>query len=596
MQFHEEFLDTYENNYITNNRKGESLPAAQPFGLRYSEMPAVLSFLTRKVGECLPVAQPFGLRYSEMPAVLSFLTHKVGERFPLASNLRFSATPSSGLKRRPQRLLLVALFLSILPLFAETYVLGGKKGWADVNVRNGITTGKGRYGYESLELDSKHKENDPDTDLLLDFENSEIIDKAGKYKIVKNSVIPSKKSACGKGSGLSRNLGGGIVLFGDETSFFGNENHAGSFMIDFWICPSTVENGEVLMNWRSSRNVLGNIFYQLINISFYQNKVIAVFQNIFDGYTKNSGELVLQTTKSIIPNKWSHHTIAFIEDSGIIEYRIDEKLEAIEYVTDTGHENGTVYPPVMGVAANFELCPNYTGLIDDFYILRSYEEITTDKTEYSIDALEPEHYLISGGRFESKPIMFAEGTTLNSITAETDVPPQTDVHLYVRGGDNYFNWTESYPEWIQVESGDNIENLTGMYFQVAAELFPDGGGRHSPSVTRIALNYTPLPAPLPPVKIEAKKGDGSVTLTWSYSVEDSADGYYIYYGNRPGEYLGRVAAQGPSPIKVGKLTSCTLTGLKNGTIYYFAVAAYSKADSRIIGPLSKEVFARPAQR
>ena len=152
MQFHEEFLDTYENNYITNNRKGESLPVAQPFGLRYSKMPAVLSFLTRRVGE----------------------------RFPLASNLRFSATPSSGLKRRPQRLLLVALFLSILPLFAETYVLGGKKGWADVNVRNGITTGKGRYGYESLELDSKHKENDPDTDLLLDFENSEIIDKAGK--------------------------------------------------------------------------------------------------------------------------------------------------------------------------------------------------------------------------------------------------------------------------------------------------------------------------------------------------------------------------------------------------------------------------------
>ena len=145
MQFHEEFLDTYENNYITNNRKGESLPVAQPFGLHYSEMPALLSFLTRKVGECLPTAQPFGLRYSEMPAVLSFLTHKVGERFPLASNLRFSATPSSGLKRRPQRLLLVALFLSVLPLFAETYVLGGKKGWADVNVRNGITTGKGRY-------------------------------------------------------------------------------------------------------------------------------------------------------------------------------------------------------------------------------------------------------------------------------------------------------------------------------------------------------------------------------------------------------------------------------------------------------------------
>ena len=135
-----------------------------------------------------------------------------------------------------------------------------------------------------------------------------------------------------------------------------------------------------------------------------------------------------------------------------------------------------------------------------------------------------------------------------------------------------------------------------MYFQVAAELFPDGGGKTTPSVTEIKVEYTTLPEPFPPYRISAEKGDGQVTLTWSYSVDDSAGGYYIYYGNRPGEYLGRVAVEGASPINVGNVTSATLTGLKNGTIYYFAVAAYSKLDERICGPLSKEVYARPERK
>ena len=39
-----------------------------------------------------------------------------------------------------------------------------------------------------------------------------------------------------------------------------------------------------------------------------------------------------------------------------------------------------------------------------------------------------------------------------------------------------------------------------------------------------------------------------------------------------------------------------LTGLKNGKIYYFAVASYSKSDNKIMGILSKEVYARPLRK
>ncbi len=574
MQFHEEFLGTYsKSNYTAQNRNLKGVPA------QVSSLRGKLEKFAK--GAPAPRFKPFGFH-------LPPLAGRIPQR-PLSLNFC---------------LMFFFALASVAPLTAETYTLGGKKGWADVTVRNGITTGKGRYGYESLELDTNQQKTTGTTDLLIDFENGDISDRAAKYTVIESNVQPSKKAVRGKGSALSMNKfsaakgrkQGGIILRGDSTSFFGNESPAGSFKIDWWLCPSTVENGETLMNWRSSRNRGNDIVYQLLNVSFYQNKIMAVFTNIFDGYHKDSGEVVLTTQRSIIPNKWSHHTIRYEENSGLLEYRINGELECVRFITDTGHENGTVFPAIMGIGADFELCPNYSGLIDDFCIERSYEEAHCAGSDQLVETIAPVRYVISGGRFESKPLVLQEGSIITSVHAETSVPPQTDIHLYIRGSDNYLNWTKDSPEWIQITSDSKIENLSGMYFQVAAELFPDGAGEHTPSVTSLRLDYAVQPVPVPPPRITAQKGDGSVTLTWARSVEDSTGGYYIYYGNRPGEYLGRIATEGASPINAGNVTAYTLTGLQNGTIYYFAVSAYSKYDAHISGALSKEVYARPSAR
>ena len=105
--------------------------------------------------------------------------------------------------------------------------------------------------------------------------------------------------------------------------------------------------------------------------------------------------------------------------------------------------------------------------------------------------------------------------------------------------------------------------------------------------------YEEVPSPLPPFTVIPVSGDGQVTLEWSHSVDDTVGGYYIFYGDRPSEYLGRESSLGVSPVDVGNVNSVTVTGLKNGKIYYFAVASYSKYDSKIMGDLSKEVYARP---
>ena len=166
----------------------------------------------------------------------------------------------------------------------------------------------------------------------------------------------------------------------------------------------------------------------------------------------------------------------------------------------------------------------------------------------------------------------------------------------MRGGDNFYEWTDEYPQWISVTPGEQIRGVSGKYFQVAADLFPDGKGMETPSVSEIVLSYIETTPPLPPTTLKASAGNGTVDLSWAASVDFSVGGYIIYYGEHPGEYLGSVAVEGASPINVGDVLNYRLTGLKNGNIYYFAVAAYSSLDERIVGVLSKEVYARPLRK
>ena len=51
-----------------------------------------------------------------------------------------------------------------------------------------------------------------------------------------------------------------------------------------------------------------------------------------------------------------------------------------------------------------------------------------------------------------------------------------------------------------------------------------------------------------------------------------------------------------SPLDVGDHTSVRIDGLNNGTLYYFAVAAYNKPEHTLApepGEFSREVAARP---
>lgn len=485
-----------------------------------------------------------------------------------------------------------------LNFFAEskTIVLGGKKGWPEFSSQDGVTFGTGRFGYQAVELSTNARAVTDETDLLLDFENENgnetFSDKSGKYIVQGNSLLRSPKSVMGHYSALSRGNGKGLSLRGSERSVFGRQGGTGSWTIEFWLCPAIAENGERVFEWHSSRIVDDYVLYQLIEASFFNNRMQWNFTNIFDGLSEKNGEVTLLSYSALIPNKWSHHEISYDEESGLLECKIDSKVEALKYITEGGREGKTIYQPVLGEVAPISIAPAYTGCIDDFRILSRVTDSSQPKN------LVYDKYKVDGGRFESAPIVTSPGSVLDSLDIIDNAPPQTEVRYYVRAGDNFYNWNDpaTAPKWIQVKSGEQVKGVKGRYFQVAADLFPDGAGRHTPSVTEIKINYTQVPLPTAPFRLKAVPGDGFVDLSWSYSVDENAGGYYIFYGSRPGEYLGTEANEGASPIKVDNITSFRLSGLKNGAIYYFALSTYSKEEEQISGGLSNEANARPGRR
>jgi hypothetical protein len=101
-----------------------------------------------------------------------------------------------------------------------------------------------------------------------------------------------------------------------------------------------------------------------------------------------------------------------------------------------------------------------------------------------------------------------------------------------------------------------------------------------------------------PTSLTATPGSGSVTLSWT--VVNGATSYKIYQGSSAG-------AEGTTPVATGITgTSYTVTGLINGTTYYFVLAAMNSAGTSAVSAeasatnavgsskLSNEVSATPA--
>jgi hypothetical protein len=406
------------------------------------------------------------------------------------------------------------------------------------------------------------------------------------------------------------------------------------FSLEFWFYPMNMENGEQILSWSSTRHIgRGDYRSQRILCVAARNRLEWTFGDFFSApgaYRPTS--FTLKGSVPISPRTWTHHLIRFDGDTGLLEYLVNGNPEDILYVTGTGREGGEVYTPVIGDEGALVLGGRFMGLIDELMIHRRYLE-SPRLAKYSggggrietrfLDLGEPDSEILRieasggrmtiGGRSPGREQGSYRGQSSNSRIrneyagisppdpAETWLPSgggqfsfsdDSALQFFVRAGDAIPELIRA--EWMPIDPGTDLTgSFRGRFVQAAIQFYPSGDGETAPYLEELRIVYRPNEPPVPPALVTAMARDGAVELSWRRSVDPDTAGYLVYYGTSRGEYFGEGAIMGVSPIDVGKRTAIRIDGLRNGVLYYFAVAAYDRIDPVHCGEFSREVSARP---
>ena len=542
---------------------------------------------------------------------------------------------------------------SLYPVGEKTISLHGPAAWNSAELKSGIaevnlvrsrpvlvlaSSGSARVaggsgGGAPLSRDSA-------LDLSLSFDESRpglFTDSAGNYRItVSPSIEPVERrhARAGFGAALFRGTGTaarGSLSAGEKPlviepcnapALFSPGSRIRDFSLEFWLYPLNMENGEQILSWISSRpaqdavsrnakngkTASGDYTFQRIQCESSKNRLRWSF---LDFFTSPDGSKYININiagnSPVVPKTWSHHLIRFDSMTGMVEYLVNGKTEAIEYASSTGHEGGEVYNPIAGTGGSFTLGAGFTGMLDEFRIYGAW-----------VSNPMIQKYLRQGGRLITHAIDLGEGNSsvlkVEAFGGRTFIQDarisgdfrengrfrfsdDSELQFFIRAAENPYQWDDS--DWRAFTPGAEIAGAArGRYLQIAVDFYPSAGGEASPYLEELRVTYLADEPPLPPSALTAAAFDGGVQLRWKNSPDTDTAGYLVYYGESADEYFGTGAVQGASPVDAGNRNSIFIEGLKNGTLYYFRVAAYDRrnpgnASSFHAGEFSREVRARP---
>ncbi|MCL2441660.1 MAG: fibronectin type III domain-containing protein [Treponema sp.] len=539
------------------------------------------------------------------------------------------------------------LFISILALYIFLFVcgslfalgertisLGGRETWRSAERRTGITEVSNVRPHPVLILSSAAPSiagysaaagalgtfaplSESSLDLYVSFDERDpryFRDSTGNYRL----MVPADVEAVDR---ISARTGSGAALFGrsginsnsgpiviqpqGRNALFSSGNRLRDFTIEFWLYPQNMENGEQIFSWVSSRPLNGNHAAQRISCSASRNRLHWSFMSFFASISGNTHiNLEFSGSTPIIPKRWSHHLIRFDASTGLLEYLVDGNSEVIVYATASGRESSEVYTPIVGNGGGFFLGERFTGLMDEFKI----HNVFAGRSSIS-------RYTTAGGRMETRAIDLGENSSgvirINVSGGRTSIKElavrnefrengrfrfsdDSEMSFYIRANENPYHINNS--QWVAFTPGAEISGVKGRYVQVAVDFYSSADGESSPYLDELRIVYMPGEPPLPPRNLTAAAVDGGVQLRWRHSPADNTAGYLVYYSAVRGELFGSDAIQGASPVDVGVTNNILISGLKNGTLYYFRVAAYDRVTGEInynVGEFSAEVTARP---
>ncbi|MDR1287916.1 MAG: fibronectin type III domain-containing protein [Treponema sp.] len=528
----------------------------------------------------------------------------------------------------------LSFFIFTLPagplrgLDEKTLVIGGASGWRLAEKTDGLVEISSVRPHPVLALSSASLSGGSDPgglsapDMVISFDEGSpgrFADSAGHYRV---SVSRGVQAA----DGVRARMGAGAALFqagaasavlpepllvepSDSGALFAPGRRIGDFSLEFWLYPFHMENGEQILEWTASgagsRPGTEGGFQRILCMAV-KNRLHWTFSGFFVSSNETERiDLSLSGGAPVVPDVWTHHLVRFESDTGLLEYLVNGRSEAITYASPSGREGGEVYLPLAGDGGSFNIGKRFSGLVDELE-LRGQAGKPGAKPEL-------QKYRRSG-RFQTGPLDLGRGGDVIRVDAlggrtraengarrniyggGFNYPDNAAVRFYIRSAANPYYWAEA--DWQPFFPGRDMPETRGRYVQLAADFYPSGDGETSPYLEELRIVYRPDDPPPPPVSVTAVARDGAVELSWKPGPGKDTAGYLVYYGTSRGEYFGEDAILGASPVDAGKSAGLRVEGLSNGVLYYFAVAAYDTegagGSSFRAGAFSREVGARPA--
>ena len=522
----------------------------------------------------------------------------------------------------------------------KTIIVGGPAAWIDMETRQGVVEVAAVRPHPVLALSSERNGTGflspagtvgavplQGLDLALSFDEGtadRFRDRAGHYGIGASpavSAIGPRWARAGSGAAYFNRLdapdyAGPLELKPLNTAaLFGPGQRLEDFSIEFWLCPMTLENGEQVLNWSSSRQAGQQRLTIQVQCAASRNRLQWTFTNFFSAPSEAAAlSFTLTGLSPVTPRNWSHHLIRFDAAAGLLEYLVNGAVESIRFTTASGREGGEVYTPLTGLGGSLTLGGRYSGLMDEFRVYSRFVEAPVLR-KYPGQEGRAETRFIDLGEGQSQVVRVEAFGGRAAIGGRNDgAVPRTGartvneyggagkyrfaddaaLQFFIRAGDSPYTWSDR--DWRPFEPGKDLSSAyRGRYIQLAAVFYPSGDGESTPYLEELRIVYLPDEPPPPPTMVSAVARDGAVELSWRGSPDPDTAGYLVYYGASRGEYFGKGAAQGPSPVDAGNRTTVRIGGLRNGVLYYFAVAAYDRLNPFHAGEFSQEVSARPLQ-
>jgi hypothetical protein len=403
-------------------------------------------------------------------------------------------------------------------------------------------------------------------------------------------MVAGAAAAIGAGGAAFQGRGDGATLSGPKGSLFAPGSAWGDFTIEFWLHPAALANGETVLSWEGGVREGGGVATQALRATFRDRRLVWEARDLFTlpGGTRLS--FTLTGIRQLLPRAWHHHLLRFDARLGLLEYALDGVVEAVVHATHNGSEKGSVALPTIGAALSGPLVVggSYTGFLDELRLSRRF-----------VEAPALSRFAASSGTAVSRLVDL--GTTAARVVRIETVqatPSDSALFHYYRLSDELARsaGADADEGWIPYAPGAALPGGTrGRWLQLLVEFFPDGRRTSAPTLSNIRVVYEPHLPPLAPAGLVATPGNGKVTLGWRRVDDPEVAGYEVYYGIEPGSWFGEGAAEGTSPIDAGDATGLVVTGLENGRLYYFTVAAYNDAAPKQRSTFATEVGARPSR-